>query len=223
MSYVWGPLNEVNANRQKFLTSLDIKPSDCATMSVQDKSIIETVDKNAAGRGMFSLLDSLPVDGLVTRERGLFLMLVVADCLPIIIFDERLGLLGLAHAGWRSTEARIAKNLIHYLISQFHAQSEDLKLFIGPAIHRDSFKFVNPAQKNLPGWQDYLCDWPDGQTGIDLIGYNRAQAESAGLRPEQITDSGVDTAADSRFFSHYRDSKNQPTAEGRLACVVGLV
>ena len=51
-------------------------------------------------------------DGLFTDEKGLGIGVKVADCLPLYIFDKKLKVIGIAHAGWRSTLAQIVQSLV---------------------------------------------------------------------------------------------------------------
>src|SRR4030042_3798808 len=47
---------------------------------------------------------TIPVaDGMVTNEAGIWLMLRLADCFPIMLFDEKNNAIGLLHSGWRGT------------------------------------------------------------------------------------------------------------------------
>ena len=47
------------------------------------------------------------VDGLITGDENVFLMVKTADCLPLIFFDPRQKVVGAAHAGWTGGPRRI--------------------------------------------------------------------------------------------------------------------
>jgi YfiH family protein len=47
-------------------------------------------------------------DGLITTEKGIPLMILVADCLPVLFYDPAHQAVGLAHAGWRGTVSHVA-------------------------------------------------------------------------------------------------------------------
>ncbi len=54
------------------------------------------------GRGTGSVEDAIAgTDALVTREPGVVLAIMVADCAPIVLADPALGILACVHAGWR--------------------------------------------------------------------------------------------------------------------------
>src|SRR5690606_7170018 len=39
-------------------------------------------------------------DGLVTREKNVALSVITADCVPIIYFEPKAGIVGISHQGW---------------------------------------------------------------------------------------------------------------------------
>ncbi len=43
------------------------------------------------------------VDGLTTKEKGVLLMIKVADCIPVFLYDPASPAISLIHAGWRGT------------------------------------------------------------------------------------------------------------------------
>lgn len=78
-------------------------------------------------------------DGLVTRERGLALLVKTADCVPILMEDAENGVIAAVHAGWRGTVARIATEGVRKMIS-LGARAENIRCAIGPAICSDCFQ-----------------------------------------------------------------------------------
>lgn len=223
MSFLWSDEEEVRRDRKDFLESLNISPESCVAMRIQDKNVFAGAEASAAGKGMFEVETAIAADGLFTNTRGLFLFLVVADCIPIVIVDAKKGALGLVHAGWRSTDKKIATEAVAQMKERFGSAPEDLTVALGPAIKKESYGFADPVQKTLPGWEDFLVALPEEETGVDVVGYNRRQFELAGVPKESIFESEIDTGTDMRFFSHYRTKNHgSPEKEGRFACVVGF-
>ena len=98
MSLRFGQKEKVIKNRKKFLKKLNISLSDCVVMKASHSTRIITVN----------FPDNLVVaDGLMTDKKSLYLFLLIADCLPIILYDPKKEILGLVHAGWRNTNNRI--------------------------------------------------------------------------------------------------------------------
>src|SRR3546814_16408860 len=68
--------------------------------------------------------DAPKADAMVTRERGLALGILTADCVPVLFAEAEAGVVGAAHAGWkgaltgvleatvRSEERRVGKECV---------------------------------------------------------------------------------------------------------------
>src|SRR4030066_989183 len=73
-------------------------------------------------------------DGLVTNKPGVNLMIRVADCLPILVYDPKNQVVGAVHAGWRGTVGGGAKNLIKKFVNYFKSDPGKLLVGFGPCI-----------------------------------------------------------------------------------------
>jgi len=213
MSFRFGKKREVLKNREKFLTKLNIDLSRCVVMHASHSEKVLFVDSSDG---------SVDADGSITKKKNLYLLLLIADCLPIILYDSKKEILGLVHAGWRNTNNRIVEKAVKKLSSEFGSKPPDLYVVIGPAIHKESYIFEDLVQKKSPEWKPYVEKIKGGGFTVDLIGYTKEQLLSTGLNPKKIFESGVDTAKDQRFYSHYRDSRSHAGDSGRFVCVVGL-
>ena len=222
MSFKFGGENEVFENRKKFLEKLGIKPDSCVCLMGQHGDKIVVVGKNDAGSGIKDYTGALRVDGLITKEKGLYLFMLAADCLPIIFYSPKREIVGIIHAGWRGVDKEIAAKTVKKLEKEFDCKATDLIIAFGPAALKDSYIKGNPSQKSLPKWEAFLEKINDSKYKIDFVGFCKQQLIKAGVKKENLFESGVDTIKDSRFYSHYRDSKTQSGDKGRFACVVGI-
>jgi len=151
--------------------------------------------------------------------------MLIADCLPVIIFDPHTKSLGLIHAGWKGTEQLIVAKTIQAMVRQFGSSPEEMIAAVGPSIRTESYRFKDVVQKmpdRISMWNNYLTNNTDGTISIDLISFNIDQMVGSGIARSSIIDSGIDTAVDTRFFSHYRDSRTNEGDCGRFAFVVGM-
>ena len=51
-------------------------------------------------------------DAIITREKGVALGVVTADCVPILLFDYENKIVGCIHAGWKGAFSGILKKTI---------------------------------------------------------------------------------------------------------------
>jgi polyphenol oxidase len=223
MSFFWGESDVVLNNRKNFFSNLKIDMKQGVSTQLKDSNNISIITKKHAGTRMFDKNKTTIIgDGLITKEKGIFLLIAVADCLPCLIFDTKQEIIGLLHLSWKSTEAKLCEKAIKTLISKFNSNPKDIVIGIGPGIHKESFSFKDPIQKQLPGWENFIKDLPNGNTQIDLIGYNISQLKKLKIPSQNIFISKINTAKNINFFSHFRDSKDSKTEEGRFGAIIGL-
>ena len=75
-------------------------------------------------------------DAVITRVPGLCVAVKTADCIPVLLYDERQGLVAAVHAGWRGTVGRIVSRTIQ----EMQSRGLDLHAVIGPGISLASFE-----------------------------------------------------------------------------------
>jgi YfiH family protein len=73
-----------------------------------------------------------PGDGLVCRERGLWLSVTVADCLPVYLYHGGSGAFGLLHSGWKGTG--IVRRALDLMAERWDASPGETAAVLGPCI-----------------------------------------------------------------------------------------
>ena len=62
------------------------------------------------------------------------LIISVADCVPIYIFDIKTSIYGIVHSGWKGTKDKIIKNALNIFINEFDSKSNNIYIALGPHI-----------------------------------------------------------------------------------------
>jgi YfiH family protein len=184
---------------------------------------VATVTAAERGRGTLSRADSLvQTDAVVTRDPGTVLVVLMADCVPIILVDPEAQVLGCVHAGWRGTVAGVTGAAMHAMRS-LGARPERMLAAVGPAVAADRYQVgpdvVAAADRYFSGQLDGIVHPAGpGQWLFDLPAANRRILRESGVPDGQIMDSGLATGArDGLFFS---DREERPC--GRFAAVARL-
>jgi YfiH family protein len=237
---------DVLENRRRVAAALGASPGDFVFCNQSHGRNVTIVSAGDRGRGALSLDDAIPgTDALVTREPGVVLAVMAADCVPIVLLDPVVRVLACVHAGWRGTIARAAAAAVEVMQS-LGTRPADVIAGIGPAIAPDRYQ-VGPevaeaAEQafgasapgatapgpsvpggsvpggSVPGGSAGSVIRPDG-TGrwlFDLWTANRLVLCEAGVPDDQIHVTDIPTG-DGRFFS---DRAERPC--GRLALVARL-
>lgn len=89
--HVGDSVDAVRENRTRVAAELGVDPDRLVFMDQCHGSDVAVVTGKPAG--------PLAVDGIVTAEEGLALAVLVADCTPVLLSDERAGVIAAVHAG----------------------------------------------------------------------------------------------------------------------------
>lgn len=221
MDFRFGSSKEVIENRKKFFEKNRISLDESVFMNVLHGNKIFLVDKRSSGLGCLDLESALPTDCLVTSSKDIFLCLLVADCLPIVVYDDEKKFISLIHAGWKGLDDQIIGKTVSFLESKFESNPEKFKVFIGPGIRKESYLFNEVKQQKSEDWKRFIDKVENNLFSVDLVGFAKAQLFSSGIDNDRIFDCRIDTGKEKSLYSHYRD-KNNLKIEGRFVCVVGM-
>jgi polyphenol oxidase len=211
-------------NRRRVAEALGAEPGDFVFCDQAHGREVHIVSSGDRGRGSLSLADAIgDTDALVTTEPGIVLVVMVADCVPIVLYDPVAHVLACVHAGWRGTVARVSEAAVAAMCA-LGASPENMIAGLGPAISPDRYQVgddvVRAAKEGLGGAAAEVIR-PDG-TGkwlFDLWAANRIVLGAAGLPDGQMHVAAVPTGSSGPglFFS-YREAR--PC--GRFAAVARL-
>jgi YfiH family protein len=133
-----------------------------------------------------------------------------ADCIPILLADERRRAVAAVHAGWRGTAGRIVGSAIAAMRQRFDTDPADLHAAIGPGIGKCCYE-VGPEVSAQFGEQ--------GRVRLDLPAINRAQLIEAGVTAERVYASNLCTMCGVEEFESFR---RDGAAAGRLYSFIGV-
>ncbi len=144
-------------------------------------------------------------DAFVTQVPSLAMLLPVADCNAVVYVDPVQNVMALAHLGWHSTVHNLASKLVEYMAEQYGSVPSDILIYNSPSIRANSYTFTHLAETDSTRWhaEPYAAQQSDGTYAVDLVKYNYDQWCEAGILPENIEITDVDTATSSDYPSHF--------------------
>ena len=147
-------------------------------------------------------------DALITNERKIPLMVMVADCIPILIYDPVRKVIGVAHAGRNGTFLRIAQKTVLTMKEVYGCETKDIMIGLGASIQSCCYEvgkdLADIASKNFG---DAYIMIRDEKYYLDLQALNRAQLLEIGIKAENIEISTTCTACDENYFSYRREGE----------------
>ncbi len=146
-------------------------------------------------------------DAVITALTGVCVAVKTADCVPVLLFDPKRGVVAAVHAGWRGTVQGIAAKTISIMSEKFGSQPSDLWAAVGPSISPDVYEVGEEVWKQFAPefYRQVHPDRPDKRL-LDLWSTNHHQLLAAGIPESQIEVARFCTFSDpDRFFSARRD------------------
>lgn len=161
-------------------------------------------------------------DAFITKEKGLCLATMYADCVPIYFYDPVNEGIGLAHAGWKGTVMRIVEKTVQAMTASFGTRADQLLTVIGPSIGACCYEVDEHVASRI--WQLDLDDGvlfstSGGKYMLNLQEVNRQLLQKAGILPSHIELSQMCTSCRTDLlFSH----RKEQGATGRMLAWLGL-
>ncbi len=145
-------------------------------------------------------------DGVFTTAPAVPLMCFSADCPLVLVYDPVRRVLGLAHASWRCTVARLAEQLVARMHEECACEPGKLLAGIGPGAGPCCYEVksdVYAAAATLPQ-RDVCFASRDGHMYFDLWEANRQQLLAAGVAEANIELANVCTMCRNDLFFSFR-------------------
>ena len=153
-------------------------------------------------------------DGIVSRHKNTPLVIMTADCLPIVIACTKSGQIAAVHAGWKG----LLNDIIANAVSQFDDTSA-LRVWIGPSISQAHFQISADIVVQFSNYDFALVKENNtDKYRVNLVGIARSKFAQVGVTAVQS--STVCTYASQDCFSHRRSTHAGLPQTGRMATVI---
>ncbi|OQY53484.1 MAG: multicopper polyphenol oxidase [Desulfobacteraceae bacterium 4572_89] len=154
-------------------------------------------------------------DGIVTDMAGISMVIQVADCQAILLFDPEKKVIANVHCGWQGSVENIISNCIDVMIKKFQCRPEYILAGISPSLGPCCAEFIN-FQDEIPRalWEYKEQDRPF----FDFWKISRDQLMEKGVGKENIEIMNICTKCNTDKFFSFRQEKTT----GRFACVLAL-
>ena len=218
LSFDRGRRAEVQANRQQVLQALGLGHAVLHTVQQVHGNRVCMVDAQTAPQG----LRGVQADALVTTLPAVPLGVMVADCLPIVVYAFDPPVLALIHAGRMGTYHRIVHRVLEAVRQHVAIAPEQLRAILGPAIGACCYlldaRAVNPFKERFPAWQDFFTPRGEQHWVMDLVAANKAQLQASGVPTSNIEAANICTACHNQhLYSHRAEGQEAGRGMGIAA------
>jgi YfiH family protein len=153
-------------------------------------------------------------DALVTDTSEKFLVVQLADCQSILLYDPIQKVVANVHCGWRGSIKDILGRTVNVMNKRFRCNSRDIIAGIGPSLGPCCAEFVS-YRSEIP---EKFWQYKSANDHFDFWTLSRDQLIGAGLLRENIETGGICTKCNTEAFFSYRGEG----LTGRFASVIGL-
>ena len=166
------------------------------------------------------------VDGLMTDVPGLALMTFYADCVPLLFYDKKRGVIAMAHSGWRGTVKKIGQICLSRMGEEYGTDPADVLCAIGPSICQSCYEVDEPVLaafrdvfgKESDAW--FLPQQKEGHYLLDLASACRHTLMDSGVPRDQIAMPDLCTCCNPELLFSHRINGDK---RGNLSVVMYLL
>ena len=208
--------NKSVKNYKDLCTAIGINYVNCVKPCQQHTKNIRVVkQKENRGNVDFEQVTYKSTDGLITSKKKIALATTNADCILLLLFDPVKKVIANVHSGWRGTLQRIAARAVNKMKNEFQSNPKDIICCICPSIRKCHFEVRADVQtlyynefQDLKEIEDLIVPVEGEEKWmIDTIEINKILLRQAGLKNENIIDSGICSVCDSELVHSFRVEK----------------
>ena len=234
-----GFFNKTGGKSKKIYSSLNCGPGskdDASSVKKNLKIVIKKISKTAKNiyllhqihSNKFIFIDqkttfkSKPkADAVITNQKNFPIGILTADCVPILICDEKKNFIAAIHAGWKGAYKDIISKVIKFMIKK-GSNPKNITAVIGPAISIKNYevkkdfkrKFIKKNKKNKIFFKK-----KKNAIYFDLTNFVKSQLKS--IKIINIDTVNIDTFdKKNNFFSARRSLKLKHDDYGRNISII---
>ena len=195
----------VAQNRQRLQQRLELPGEPMWLQQVHGTTPVNAVESVAAPSA----------DASWSQQAGVVCAVLTADCLPLLLCDQRGESIAAVHAGWRG----LADGVIEQTVAAMPAQADELLAWLGPAIGPQAYTVGDEVRDVFLSHQDQAgLAFKDEADGWKLDLYLLARQRLAVCGVTAVYGGDRCTLSEPEdFFSYRRDGQT-----GRMASLIWL-
>ena len=159
-------------------------------------------------------------DALVTNIIDIPLMVMVADCTPILFFDPIKNVIAVAHAGRQGALLNIVSKTINTMIKQFKSDKNNILIVLGPSIHSCCYEVGEVvAEEVCDAGYPLALSLTDKKYFLSVNSIIHTQLKVLEIPEKNIDDLNICNACNKHDFFSYRADQQKT---GRFAGIIML-
>ena len=220
--------NKQQLPEQEFKKTMQDYENLCKAINVDYKNVVKTNQEHTDNIAIANkkINKNLPdvnleeysrTDGIITQKENLVLSTTNADCILLLFFDPVTKTIANTHSGWKGTLQRISVKTVQKMVNEFGCKPENIICCICPSIRKCHFEVDKDVKDlfeeefkdlNISKNTDIMEKQKDKEKwNIDTVLINKIILEKAGLKTENIIDSGLCSVCNKDLIHSFRVEK----------------
>lgn len=221
-------VNKQQLPEQEFKKAMQDYENLCNAINVYYKNVVKTNQEHTDNIAIankkinqnftdINLEEYSRTDGIITQKENLVLSTTNADCILLLFFDPVTKTVANTHSGWKGTLQRISVKTVGKMVNEFGCKTEDIICCICPSIRKCHFEVDKDVKDlfeeefkdlNISKNTDIMEKQKDKEKwNIDTVLINKIILEKAGLKTENIIDSGLCSVCNKDLIHSFRVEK----------------
>lgn len=144
-------------------------------------------------------------DALITNLPNQPLIIKVADCVPILLYDKTNRVVALVHSGWLGTLKNITNKTVNKMINTFNSKPSNIQAYIYPSIRKCHFEVefdvYSQFKEKINNIEKYTIK-KENKYYIDLQSIIKDNLKTLGIN--NIIDTNICTYCNNKIYHSYR-------------------
>jgi YfiH family protein len=189
-------LQEIEYFRQLLANELDIDYQNMIFLHQTHSDKVEIIHNNAK--------NNIDADGVITNKIKLGLVLSLADCCGILMYDKNNKIISAVHSGWRGTKHKITSKAISILQNQYDSNPNDILVYISPCAGENDYEIGADVAQYFP---NHIRQIERSKYLFDLGGAVFDELLSNGIPTKNIEFNRISTISNNNYHSYRREKE----------------
>lgn len=205
---------DMRQSLENFLAKFNLSLSDSVTMEQIHSEGLSLVTEKEKGQTIKG------ADGLLTKQKNIFLVSINADCLPILFYDPIQKRVAIDHVGWRGALTNLLPKTVS-LFKDLSSNIDSLLVGFGPGIGPCCYNIDEiRARLFAKNFGSEAVTYKENQPYLNLFAVNKMVLMQAGIKEENIQAEVFCTNDHSDILFSYRADKGHLV--GEFASIIGV-
>jgi len=203
-----------NVVRNRSIISRSMEANELVFARQVHGSKIAVLTRQNREQGIAPVVDPFTADAMVTDQPQKYLVIQVADCQSVLMYEPARQVIANVHCGWRGSIQNIIGRTVETMKQHFDCNPEHIQAGIGPSLGPCCAEFIN-FRTEIPA---AFWSYKDSNNHFDFWSISGDQLLHAGVPAKNIESSRICTRCRTADFFSYRAEHTT----GRFAAVIGL-